>query len=148
MVSKEITYVNDIFKKGYDAILKISAQRRIELKSDYLFVESKGNKKTTYLITPTEATELMVELFAYYNKYFITVYDEPKNVSGLSCSLKRRVHSTQKHPDKYVVHPTFTQLRVHMCSELYAKGCPIEYIEKFMSHLSAEMACYYVRPKN
>lgn len=146
--SKEITYVNDIFKKGYDAILKISAQRRIALRSDYLFVESKGNKKTTYPITPTEATGLMVELFEYYDKYFTTVYDEPQKVNGLSCSLRKRSYTTKKHPAKYVVHPTFTQLRVHMCSELYAKGCPIEYIEKFMSHLSSEMAGYYVRPKN
>ena len=145
VVSKEITYVNDIFKKGYDAILKISAQRRTALKSDYLFVESKGNIKTKYPITPTEATRLMVELFEYYNKYFTTVYNERQNINGLSCSLLKRSHSTKQ---RYIVHPTFTQLRVHMCSELYAKGCPIEYIEKFMSHLSSEMAFYYVRPKN
>lgn len=49
---------------------------------------------------------------------------------------------------KYVVRPTITQFRVHVCSDLYAKGCPIEYIEKFMSHLSADMAYYYVRPQN
>ena len=34
-----------------------------------------------------------------------------------------------------------------MCSELHNKGCPIEYVEKFMSHLSAEMTYSYVRPK-
>lgn len=147
-VSKEITYVNDIFKKGYDSILKISAQRRIALKSDCLFVESKGNIKAKYPVTPTEAIKLMVDLFEYYNKYFTTVYTEPQNINGLSCSMKRKKRSSKKQGDQYIVHPTFTQLRVHMCSELYAKGCPIEYIEKFMSHLSSEMAGYYVRPKN
>lgn len=146
-ISKEITYVNDIFKKGYDAILKISEQKRIKIKSDYLFVERKGNKKTKYPITPAEASVFMVDLFEYFNKYFTTVYNEPQNVNGLSCSL-RRTNSTKKHSVQYVIHPTFTQIRVHMCSELYAKGCPIEYIEKFMSHLSSEMAYYYVRPKN
>jgi hypothetical protein len=34
---------------------------------------------------------------------------------------------------------------VHVCTELYNAGVPLQYIEKFMAHLSEEMKGYYVR---
>lgn len=47
---------------------------------------------------------------------------------------------------KTITMPKNHQLRVHVCTELYNKGVPLKYIEKFMAHLSNEMKGYYVRP--
>ena len=143
--SAEISYVNELFKKGYDAIIQLSKDKRKELNSDCLFVESKGGTATKFPVPSESVSVHMNNLFVYYDKYFPTVYNEPQIVDNLSCSS---INTKRKDSTQYVVRPTITQFRVHMCSDLYAKGCPIEYIEKFMSHLSAEMAYYYVRPKN
>lgn len=47
-----------------------------------------------------------------------------------------------------MIKPSLLQFRVHMCSSLYEKGVPLEYVERFMAHLSSEMRYYYIRPKN
>lgn len=144
-LSTEISYVNSHFKKAYDDIVRLSKMKRKELGSDYLFVESKNGKATRFPIPPSAANTHMNNLFEYYDKYFQTIYYEPQNIDDLSCV---KLLANREKSERYLLRPVITQFRVHVCSELYAKGCPIEYIEKFMSHLSAEMAYYYVRPKN
>ena len=55
--------------------------------------------------------------------------------------------NTQKVGDIYVAVPTTRQFRVHLCSELYyVHNVPLEFIRKFMCHLTTEMESYYVRP--
>lgn len=140
--SREISYVNSHFKKGYDTIVRLSSAKREELGSDCLFVESKFGKRKKFPLDPGQVTAYLNDLFAYYNKYYKTIYDTFPDISDLSVS-EIYINKIKK----YVVRPTITQFRVHVCTELYAKGCPIEYIEKFMSHLSTNMAYYYVRPQ-
>ncbi len=146
VISKEISYVNSLFKKGYDDIVKLSDSTRKKLKSNLLFVESVSGQSTKFPVDPADTTEHLNRLFIYYNRYFQTVFPEKQELPELSCVKLPNYSSTK--PDKFVVRPVITQFRVHVCSELYAKGCPIQYIEKFMSHLSSEMAYYYVRPQN
>lgn len=143
--SKEISYVNNHFKKGYDSIIELSKKKREDLKSDCLFVESKNGKATIFPVSPANVFPYMNNLFEYYNRYFQTIYSTPQDREGLSCI---KLPKNREQPERYLLRPTLTQFRVHVCSELYTKGCPIEYIEKFMSHLSAEMSYYYVRPQN
>ena len=47
---------------------------------------------------------------------------------------------------KTLTYPSNHQFRVHVCTELYNKGVPLKYIQKFMAHLSSDMEGYYVRP--
>lgn len=92
-------------------------------------------------VEPSGAIRRLISLFRYFNKYFNTITDEKIEADGIkSFKLQRS--------GKYVKYISFTQMRVHVCTELYRKGCPLEYIEKFMSHLSAEMTGYYIRPRN
>lgn len=143
--SKEITYVNSHFKKAYDSIIELSKEKRKYLKSDCLFVESKYGKAMNFPVTPSGVSSHWNNLFEYYNSYFQTIYSTPQNDANLTCI---KLPKSMMQPERYLLRPTTTQFRVHVCTELYSKGCPVEYIEKFMSHLSAEMTYYYVRPKN
>ncbi|MBR2675730.1 MAG: hypothetical protein IKE28_02290 [Solobacterium sp.] len=43
--------------------------------------------------------------------------------------------------------PDTQQFRFHCCSELYNKGVPLEYIKRFMSHLTTEMVRYHIYPE-
>lgn len=140
--STEISYVNEMFMLGYNAILEISKNKREELNTDYLFVERFGGRATNIPIDPSKVRNHILLLFEYYNKYFQTVFTSEQNVADLFCYKKKR-----KSGDIYIVAPKMTQFRVHVCTELYETGVPLQYIEKFMSHLSASMAGYYIRPK-
>lgn len=141
--SKEISYVNEYFKKGYDTIISLSEKTRCDLNTEYLFVESFSGKATSFPVDPGRVSVHLDKLFEYYNRYFQTVYVTPQNNTRLCCRM-----ISKNNEKKYLLRPVITQFRVHVCSDLHAKGCPIEYIEKFMSHLSSEMSYYYVRPKN
>lgn len=141
--STEISYVNDLFLLGYNKILEISKNKRKSLGIDYLFVESYQGKSATFPVDPTRIHDHLLRLFEYYNKYFQTIFPEYQDVKGQFCYKVKH-----KTGDYYVVIPKITQFRVHVCSELYSKGVPLEYIEKFMSHLSASMSGYYIRPKH
>ena len=55
---------------------------------------------------------------------------------------------TLNEPIRTITCPGHHQYRVHCCTELYNQGVPLQYIQRFMGHLSHEMAGYYVRPKN
>ena len=46
----------------------------------------------------------------------------------------------------YYSVPSFRQYRVHFATELYNKGVPLEYIKRFLGHMTHEMEGYYVRP--
>ena len=153
IISKEKTFVNELTKKAYDILDNLYEEKRIQWDVQYLFLEKKGHHtKKSFPVTPVSAGKLFTELFHYYNQYFTTVLSEPSTDSSLPTvkyySEKDLSVKYMVRKQEYVIKPTITQFRVHMCSELYEKGVPIEYVERFMSHLSAEMACYYVRPKN
>lgn len=124
-------HANDIVKLAYDELLKLHDEAQT---GDLLY----PYKKTP--IEPSEARVRLIDLFKYLNKYFETITENPKNEDGV-CYRKISIY-------KYIKYVNFTQMRVHVCTELYRKGCPLEYIEKFMSHLSSEMTGYYIRPKN
>lgn len=76
-ISKEITYVNELFKKGYDSIVQISDDTRREKNVDYLFVESLNESRMRFPVTPNKGASLMKSLFKYYNKYFPTIFECP-----------------------------------------------------------------------
>lgn len=146
--STEITYVNALTKKAYDILVDIYADKRKELNIEYLFLGSYGKRfKETYPLDPNAANQLIKHLFYHYNKYFPTLLNAPSEIDGLPSVGYFKKSSLKNKNQVYVIRPTFTQMRVHVCSTLYEKGVPLEYIEKFMSHLSSEMAAYYVRPK-
>ena len=90
---------------------------------------------------------------SYLLFYILTMYGSYRHSSERVNQLSLWESICTNHPfridsEDELEWISFTQMRVHVCTELYRKGCPLEYIEKFMSHLSAEMTGYYIRPRN
>lgn len=141
----EKTYVNELTKKAYDNLIDIYKEKREKLKSNYLFL---GNHDNEIPLNSDRFDDLSRKYFLYLNQFFPTI-NVPKgtykNIPTLS--MEKRHFSKKKYPNtKTVTRPNTLQFRVHVCTELYNKGVPLKYIEKFMSHLSSDMAGYYVRP--
>lgn len=144
-VSVEITYVNELTKQAYDLLMVLYSEKRKTFELPYLFLDMKGlHEKSSFPITPSRSSSLFKELFRYYNRYFTTILSSPSTDRKLPTAQYKTGHGNIE----YIIKPSCMQFRVHMCTSLYEKGVPIEYIERFMSHLSNSMTCYYVRPHN
>lgn len=149
-ISISVTYVNDLTKRAYDVLESLYCDKRKKWGLPYLFLDKLGpQEKRNFPITPSEVPDLMKHVFFYFNKYFTTVLDSPSNDPALP-TVKYFYYGEESHRRKscYVIKPSLLQFRVHMCSSLYEKGVPLEYVERFMAHLSSEMRYYYIRPKN
>lgn len=137
--TQAFTYMNSLAYKAYSFLKELYKGDRNRLGTTYLFLV---DEKVP--ITPDRAFRLLKKYYKHINKYFQTIYDEPE-ASGEA--LHRIEIQYKKKPTQYLECPTFHQYRVHLCSALYQKGVPLEYIEKYMSHLSKTMFGYYARPK-
>lgn len=138
--SVEETYVNALTKKGYDSLISLYDKKRKLSKTQYLFLGDDNNK--TFPLSSADFRRLQVKLYVYLNKYFPTLNVPEGTYDGIE---NKCINSRRETPNT-VAMPKTHQYRVHVCTELYNKGVPLQYIEKFMSHLSNEMAGYYVRP--
>lgn len=139
--SYAITYINELTYKAYTFLETLFAKKRKALQTNILYIW----KKTP--VPSNKANKVFVDYYKYINKYFQTIYDEPAKADAPLFRSMIRYKSKSK-PTQYLEHPTTAQFRVHLCSDLYYKGVPIEYIELFMSHLSTTMQGYYARPKH
>ena len=141
------TYVNQLTHKAYEFLVQLYKEKRENLNVSYLYLGIKPHARTEpiFPVSPSQANAYIKNYFKYLNKYFRTIYNEPADKNA---ALHRVRISYKNKNTKYLEYPTIAQFRVHMCTELYYKGVPLEYIELFMSHLSSTMMGYYCRPKN
>lgn len=138
-------YVTELTKKGYDFLTDFYSELRGKKQSSYLFM---GTERITKLPMDIAMFDtLKKRLFIEFNQYFPTVdlpdntYENINNVQVCKKDKNKKYKNIQT-----VAMPTNHQFRVFVCTDLYNKGVPLKYIEKFMNHLSAEMADYYIRP--
>lgn len=145
------TFVNELCKKGYDILVEIYKDKRIKLNLPYLFLGGDKMKDISQFPVNSSSFSSFQEkllIFIDYNNYMKTINLDENKYPQLSC---RKIKNSAKEFGKmysYVKTLTFPsshQFRVHVCSELYKAGVPLQYIEKFMAHLSEEMKGYYVR---
>lgn len=141
-VLTEKTYVNEITKEAVDVLIELFRDKREEYDLPYLFLGALGDiSPEAFPISASETSKMFNKYYAYLDKYFPTLFDEPTTDKA----MPRVKNSAPGKPYVLMIRPT--QYRVHMCTELHRKGIPQEYVEKFMSHLSSLMAYYYARPK-
>lgn len=122
-----------------------SFQLMVNLREEF---EIQNDKNHLYVLPPriNSLNKYPIERFtfnAYYQKFMYTyLYEETqKEWSG----IKPTKHKTK---DIYLNIPETRQYRVHLATDLYNKGVPLIYIQKYMAHLSEYMLGYYVRPKD
>lgn len=151
--STVIIFINSLAKKAYTTLDEIHRTRRETIGSKYLYMGNIRMHDFDYFPVDSSAFQRTQRLFySHLDKHIPTLDISAEDAGALQTSI---VYKTTKNHYKRlgrnvntVTFPTTTQFRVHVCSELYAKGVPLEYIQKFMGHLSHEMQGYYVRPKN
>jgi integrase len=146
------TFINELAKKAYVLLIELHSERRNKLQVPYLYM---GNRKlqnsSAYPIDSRRFGRIQKDFFSFLDKYIPTL-DLPSQETSTLKTV--RIGATFKNPiiksgipAETITFPSTNQYRVHVCTELYNKGVPLKYIQKFMGHLSSEMQGYYVRPK-
>lgn len=147
----ERTYVNELTKKAYETLMKLHQEKRDLLGLDYLYMGGqKMNKPSQFPVSPDSFSKQQIPFFAYIDRYMPTInLPDDKYPELLRIKVDKNKAVLGLNPEaKTLTYPKNPQFRVHVCTELYNKGVPLKYIQKFMGHLSTEMQGYYVRPKN
>jgi len=150
--SKETTYINALSKEAFLTLKKLHAPKRKLLKSNYLYMGSKKRCKAEEF--PLDYDAFMRDENYFYiqlNTLLPVINLAPEDYPMLTTKqskIKIDFTGTLKEPIRTITAPGHHQYRVHCCTELYNRGVPLQYIQRFMGHLSHEMEGYYVRPKN
>lgn len=130
----EKTYINNLSKRAYDNLCELLHEERIRRNTDYLYFTN------NHKILPLQSHRIREQFLKFYHYYRY-------EIGCLNCSEKYPELSTTLYAEnEYITYPASPQYRVHVCSVLYNKGVPLEYIQKFMGHLTNDMKGYYVRP--
>ncbi len=150
--SIERTFINKLAKKAYVLLAELHSERRNQLNLLYLYIGTqKLQKPDAYPIDARRFNRIQKIFFSYLDKYIPTL-DLPTqeksslNTVKIGTTFNNSIIKYGK-PAKTITFPSTIQYRVHVCTELYNKGVPLKYIQKFMGHLSSEMQGYYIRPK-
>lgn len=143
------TYINELSKKAFETLVAIYDEDRKETGVNYLYLGGSYTiKNKNYPIDPNTYNKTQRIFATSLNKHF-QVFDLPDNAYPEidRANITSDYHIATYLPGKSTLAlPKNHQFRVHVCTELYNKGVPLKYIQKFMSHLSCEMEGYYVRP--
>lgn len=144
------TYINELAFKAFNILTHIYMDRRINMKTNYLYIPTKAKSypvNTDYL-----NEKLKRYIFRNREEFNYLKFDDFIGLRSISILdyIKLKRISLKRNPiedvNKVFYYPVIHQFRVTVCSELYHRGVPLEYIQKYMSHLSDSMKGYYVRP--
>ncbi len=146
----EKTFANALTQKAYGTLMELYDSERRCYGYEYLYLGAGQNRELLDLPVSCDRFGYTTKhIFSYMNHYFPTInvpFEHQKDLS--TCDVTAFPQMRGYYPNaKTLTYPNTKQFRVHVCSELYARGCPLEYIQKFMGHLSNEMMGYYVRTK-
>lgn len=150
------TFVNSLCKKAFLLLVDLYQERRTALGLDYLFMGGVMTKSAkSFPISPARFKSGSEPFFIKMDELDLleTINLPEQNDPSLSTFIpggKRRVHSKRFTTPTYVAtitRPNTQGFRFYVCSELHRKGVSLQYVQKFMSHLSNEMASYHVNPK-
>ena len=146
--SRVITSANELAEFAITNLITELHDVREKVGTSYLLVDP--TKERSYPI-PGElfAGKELKMYYLYIDKYIKTVNVDEGTYPGLRrTKVTSFMGETKRYRNLYITHPVTEQYRVHVCTELYASGVSLEYIAKYMGHLSAQMKGYYVRPKS
>lgn len=139
------TVANELTKTAYDKLVELHQKNRTGLDTDYLFCPAKASP-------PVRSEKFSRYTTAYYfiHQDRINCIDSRNKYPELNCLPVKKIIEFCKvkkylHGGDLFVYPKNHQYRVHLCTELYNKGVPLTYIQKYMSHLTSSMTAHYIR---
>ena len=139
-------FCTELCSEAIDILIKLRKKNPLSKDNDYLYVPLAGcNTKNDLPATNPK--------FNTQYKYFL--YEELKDKAlldweGISKTLYRPRGTRGNKEDMVSLSvPDTRQFRVHLCTTLYNDyNVPLEFIRRYMGHLSEYMMGYYVRPKD
>ena len=132
---EERTLVNDHTFVAVSVLKKILAEYRSRHQTNYLYAfPSSKAEYYGYPIIQGNFTFHYMALGVHLNAV-LGLVNNPKYESFTKYKLSE---------NDYISLPTFHQYRVKFCSDLYAKGVSLDFIEIFMNHLSNTMRGYHI----
>lgn len=155
-----LTYVNELTYEAYNILIQIYAERRQKFDLDYLYMGGKNPSKKSF---PFNSEMFKRTAFRFFIKLdnmglLETVNLAPDKYPTLhvfNSGIPNMVRNGKTEPGKTlsekvntVTFPDSQQFRFHCCSVLADKGVPLEYIQRFMSHLTNEMVHYHILPQS
>lgn len=148
VMTKVKTFVNELAEFAVKNLISELKETRDNLGVNYLFVDPYRNNRT-YPIDPQRVERLYFSrYYCYIDKYMPTINVDPNVYPELHRTKLGTIYSKHNpNHENTVIHPVTEQYRVRVCTELYERGVSLEYIMKYMGHLSHHMTGYYARPK-
>lgn len=138
--SEEFFYVNELTKQAYDVLMKTGQDRREKFKENYLFMGASKPQKKSFPLEHNYYSKMLPNFFNTIDFTEILDY-QLKDIDA----FKKVPYYKNNEKKQYFIVPNTHQFRVHMCTELINKGVSLEYVQKFMTHLSSEMTTSYYR---
>ena len=136
-------YCTDICARAVKTMLQLRKDNGVT-DVNYLYVSQ-------YSPNPTITTITSDSFICQYNRWIVNELplEAITEWEGIAPRVVYLYDSEVKNKAPKIFYiPMLRQYRVHCCTELYNKGVPLEYIRRYMGHLSEAMMGYYVRPKD
>lgn len=153
--SSALTYVNELTYNAYNTLIQIYTERRQTFGLDNLYMGGKHVTSQSFPLDSENFVKAALRLFVNFdnNGLLSTVNLAPDIYPTLHVFKTGSMNISQSGQFIYekiqtVTFPDTQQLRFHCCTELAEKGVPLEYIQRFMSHLTNEMIRYHMLPQS
>lgn len=155
-----LTYVNELTYEAYNILIQIYAERRQKFDLDYLYMGGKNPSKKSF---PFNSETFKRTAFRFFIKLdnmglletvnlapdkYPTLHVFNPGVPNMVRNGKTEPGKTLSEKVNTVTFPDSQQFRFHCCSVLADKGVPLEYIQRFMSHLTSDMVRYHMLPQS
>lgn len=153
--SSALTYVNELTYNAYNTLIQIYTERRQTFGLDNLYMGGKHVTSQSFPLDSENFVKAALRLFVNFdnNGLLSTVNLAPDIYPTLHVFKTGSMNISQSGQFIYekiqtVTFPDTQQLRFHCCTELAEKGVPLEYIQRFMSHLTSDMVHYHILPQS
>lgn len=148
-----VTVINQLGYEAYTFLEEVFKDKREKLKTDYLFCPPHLNAVP---VSQSAFSSNLLRLIVEFGDDIgaVNTNEDYPELNTISIGEVKDRYNFSKEifsgysDDDIISLPTSHQFRVHLCTFLYHKGVPLEFIQKYMNHLTEEMTDYYVRGKD
>lgn len=138
-------FASPICAKAYKTAIKLRKSNPPGIDSPYLYKPINRFASTKDDGKPTDSAVFLDRYRLLLRDYLRPVCE--RKWEGINLvKVKKKGSNSREHIALSI--PSSSQYRVHLATTLYEKQVPLEYIRRFMGHLSGAMEAYYVRPKD
>lgn len=147
------TYINELTFEAYNVLNEIYKERREKFGFNYLYMGGKRPTKKTFPYSSESFNAVAMRFLIKLDEWGLlrTVNLNTSNYPTVhvynTTSKKLRRLDGSGEVVNTITAPTSQQFRFHCCSVLEEKGVPLEYIKRFMSHLTNDMIRYHILPQ-